>query len=67
MERTLELTLRITDDCYEVDFYDYSSGDYCQYSMLKTEKWDDEMARSVSDEILGWFEIMEEEMKDEEE
>ena len=67
MERNLEVTLRITDECYDVDFYDCDSGDSIQYSMLKTENWDDNMARSISNEILSWFKVMEDEMEETEE
>lgn len=65
MERELTLTLRITEDCYEADFFDYNSGDSVQYSFLKTEPWESGMGKAVSQEILSWFEIMEDLQEDE--
>lgn len=60
VQRILDLTLRVTEDCYEVGFYDINSGDYQEYSIPKTEPWENRMAKMVSQEIQSWFEIMEE-------
>lgn len=65
IERSMELTLRITEDCYEVDFYDCNSGDCVTYSIPKTEPFDKRMAKMVSQEIQSWFDIMEEEQEEE--
>ena len=60
MERELSLTLRITEDCYEFDLWDYETGDCVQHSALKTEDWKNMLAKANGDEVVGWLEVMEE-------
>ena len=65
MDRGLNLTLRITEDCYEFDLYDYETGDCVQHSALKTEDWKKILAKAIGDEVVGWLEDMKELQEDE--
>lgn len=65
MERELTLTLRITEDCYEFELWDYETGDCVQHSTLKTEDWKSGIARAIGDEVVSWFETLEELQEDE--
>lgn len=61
MQRTLELTIRINEDSFEVDVYEPESGEIVQMQHPYSPDEHPEFDKAIGDEIYSWVSLWAEE------
>jgi len=62
MEKELDLTLRIDNGNYEIDFYEPESGDIRRAVFAPVIGPSDDFNTMVGEEVFSWFSMMQEEL-----
>lgn len=64
MQRTLELTIRINEDSFEVDVYEPESGEIVQMQHPYSPDEHPEFDKAIGDEIYSWVSLWAEEREE---
>lgn len=64
MQRTLELTIRINEDSFEVDAYEPESGEIVQMQHPYSPDEHPEFDKAIGDEIYSWVSLWAEEREE---
>lgn len=67
MQRTLELTIRLNDDDFEVDVCDPESGEVAQMQFPYSPDEHPEFDQQIGEEIYSWLSLWADEKEDENE
>lgn len=62
MQRTLELTIRINENSFEVDVYEPESGEIVQMQHPYSPDEHPEFDKAIGDEIYSWLSLWADEM-----
>ncbi len=64
MQRTLELTIRINEDSFEVDVHEPESGEILQMQHPYSPDEHPEFDKAIGDEIYSWVSLWAEEREE---
>lgn len=64
VQRTLELTIRINEDSFEVDVYEPESGEIVQIQHPYSPDEHPEFDKRIGNEIYSWLSLWAEEMEE---